>query len=1273
MARKVVVPDDNKSGGTRVKKKRSKCCTCCITALITSIVLLAIAFTVGWFLGDKYLKQNFGVTMKETWSVFTGLYGTKDKDVVTNPYNASDLDGFYSEIKTNILLKSDADVDFKAALNEAIQGYLGGSSADAANAKNIGARNEGEPDGSDTQGGESKGEIMDIFVDMIADVFTRENIDVERLKQYSEDNDNYIFALRDKQLAAFVASILDTVLDNAAKVDMLSGFGDMINFKKVVALKQIRFGATATTNELGEKTVSATTADVTVWIGLQDAVGQALKVLLNEAGVGWAGGIAAWVGNVILPKNLYATITMPLYGDATTDITLNDMTAKKRESMYKLINGVLGSMGGSQTIQDILGGFAEQIKPILEKSADAIDFSGASNGEIGIDLLGSMANMINNSDSVDPLTKADFMYLLQVLLTSDLEARKSQLQPYLYEGWYRSADDKLAYNPDDKTGYEEVDYREELRKEIVDKYCLDKDTPLNDLFSMMGISLGGSSSSSESGNKRILDWMDSASLNAKLDAGKATEDFKLTITDRMLGALFSDQMSSIVSAGAGYEDLELILDAMSFTKRQSRRGHMYASLAVEIDMSALLDFGGEGSALGKMASNIMPERILFTVSIDITGATPDSNLPAGEMPDDPIFMFNDFENTARVFDTLGKIMPDLDLDGLTVNIEKALKDMIAQLNGKFEIKLVPSDLDAEILQSGEMHMPDIFTIMTGLVLVDENNVDPETGKKNTVVTADEFKNVLTGLNVDENDIQLGEKIADNYNSFRDELSDKYYLNTTNQDIEKFSDLTRYIDGDITGSRFNITGDDKSVKYLAYDARNNSALHPILTGGELGLIITENLGTSVENFAVESVETFGDDGGDSGIVAQLSIATSDLFPGEVKTLLSAEKLYITARIVTSRVDGTGAEGDPKRHPITYNINNMDEATRDNTVKIAKHFSTSFDLDAQIKEFGTILYDQLQSLNKSLGGNDENSFTTFTDDGVELKSFYEFLANKLGMPNEDPNTVKEAVQGMYAQSEITELLNANNYNTNDFVLNETPLEDRGVFDKEKFTAAKSANGEVQLPKPGDKGTPYTDTQFNDFLDGQVVAMSPGEYNGVKALQTVILKAGDNSDTPSALRRWLNSNGKLANSPIDDGKDYMLITFEMDMGSYAKTGDSNSVQSLLPESVYATIVFERIGDESTEFRLVNENGLVFNAMSHNAYEVLAQLMGIDATDMETVNITTVTAMAEKLLNGFCYTGTIDFETSGGNGVGIMQFTYKGIPSLNAIKASVYNYSFI
>ena len=209
MSKKVAVPDEEaveQNGGIKAKKKHGCLFRFFLISLIVWLVLFLAVFIAGWVLGDKYAKQYLDMSIGDVVGVINDLYWTDDDDVVTRKFSQKDLNGFYNEIKRNILLKDSADVDFDSALKSAIDKYIsGGQSAKSLNASAEGGEN-GEDDSS----------ITDIFMDMIVGVLNRDNIDIERLNSYP-DKDEYIFNLNDKQLAAFINSVLKSVLKTRAK------------------------------------------------------------------------------------------------------------------------------------------------------------------------------------------------------------------------------------------------------------------------------------------------------------------------------------------------------------------------------------------------------------------------------------------------------------------------------------------------------------------------------------------------------------------------------------------------------------------------------------------------------------------------------------------------------------------------------------------------------------------------------------------------------------------------------------------------------------------------------------------------------------------------------------------------------------------------------------------------------------------------------------------------------------------------------------------------
>lgn len=1214
MSKKAIAVDETEESETpksdksdiKPPRKRSKCCTCCLVALIVVLIILAAAFGVGWYFGDKFTKANLGMSLKDTFGVASDLYWTKDKDVVTNPFTDDDLDGFYSQIKTNILLKSDAEIDFDAALKKALDGL----NSDGAESAQAAPRNSGGSSDGDEQDGEQSGEssIMNAFIDMIVDVFTRDNIDIERLREYTPEGDTYVFELRDKQLAAFINSMLKYMLESGS-VDALKQYSDMVDLKSLVALKQIRFKAVSSANELGESVMTATTADVTVWVGLQSAAGQAITHFATENGFGWASGLARWLCNVILPKNLYATVTVPLHGDAPSQITLNDMSERERERAYTLVNGILAmtssAEGEAQTVQALLSEITENLTPYLEKAAGCMDFAQSASGLIELDLIGAMADMASE-DMADPLTKPDFMYMLQALLTSDAEARRVQLRPYLYDKWYRTdGTGVMEYDPADKSGKTPVDYEKEFVTEIENKYAVDfgENASLDDVFKLLGINFGGESDGGGMETDDVLSRLNAERLHAAFD--KPTEQIKLRITDRMLAAAMNTQMDSLLGqSGGGFADLEIALDALTFVKRKDST-HTFALVAVEVDVTAMLGGLGDNAMLGKLAANILPDKLLLGITVDIT-----QNLGAGETFEPTSYMLNDYENTDRVIATLTKLMPSLDLASVSDGIGDSLRDMIQMLDETLHgIELVSSVETGTETTNGALVLPDIFTIMTDTLLTDENG--------DAIVTAEELKTVLRSLdNSDGVDGKDGE-LAPDYSGFIDEVVDMYYLDPP-EPITTFDALTQFIaddegedGGEFNADKFRVK--DKRADSLVYDKRAAAELCPVMTCAELGALIKSNMGdnASVKDYELTDVRIVPRaDGETLDLVIVMAADVATLLPGDMHRLLTAEKIYITVTVedVNNPVD--------EAYPVTMRVNTMDDDAYASMLAIARHFGADFDIEAQTAEFGKILYDQIHSLESSVG----DGFVRFTTDGLQLESFYSFLARKLDLDKADdgtveevdPEHVKEAIQGLYELDAEVEPNNGNNYVYDEFILNPS--------------SHSTYDGYDALLNPVGGETTDTDTEFNGFFQQAMRLGGMGE--SVTALQTTVLAAATDGESAKAteIRDW--ANGKIAGAPVTVDKDFILVTFRLAINKDAQNGDASD--EFMPDYVYVTVALEKVREGGKDMFV--DRGQIFNNVSAEARKHLLKMMNMsdETTDDGKINIHSVVMQCLTALNG-------------------------------------------
>ena len=1213
MAKKVVVPDD----GPKVKKKRSKCCTCCLAALIVCLLLVAVVACAGWVLGDKYSKKYLDMSMKDAMGVMTGLYGANDKKVVKYGFDKeTDLDGFYDELKANIFLRTDKDIDFEAALRSAVDAFV--AAQEKQPSETVAPRNS-DGDG-EAGGGESDGsaDIMNVVVDMVSEVFTRENIDVERLSAYDENNDTYFFKLKDKQLAAFISSVLDVLLENSASITGdLPEFVRELELDKVVALKQIKFNAVSTDNELGESAVSATTADLTLWIGLQDAAGQVLTALVEQQGFGWAGGIARWLGNVLLPKNFYVTASVPLYGDAAAQVTINTMTGKKRENTYKLVNGIMGMAGSDDmTVESLLASVVDKMRPILEKVADNIDFTAAiDSGTVNIDIIDALAKTASTSLSpADPLTKPDFIYMLQAVLASSADKKLVELRPYLWNGWYMDADGNMYHKPADTTGLTEINYEDEFISAIEDAYSVEfgEAATLEDVLEMLGISFDGESSGKLDADG-LVSLIDGNKFSASLD--KDREELKLRVTDKMLAAALDGQMDEMLGgAGSDFDSISARLDALSFINKSDRPGHLYALLAVDIDIAGLLDGLGGGEMLAKLATNILPDKIVVTVTVDIT------DINSGIERDSAEFMFNDCQNSGRVMAALGKLVPALDLGALSEQIDDMLGSMLDNLNALFDVQLVASAESEGKHIDGALVMPDIFRIVTDKVLVD--------GEGKQIVTPDELKNVVRGL--ERNDgVVIGAPTATNYDAFAAELSDKYYLRIDGG-LSDFSQITELVGGTFDGNKFRITGDGEG-SYLAYDTRGIAELRPIMTGAELGKIMKDELGDN-NQFVIESVNTVN-----GGLVIVLSLPLGEIMPENLSNIMTVDRLYVTASVDTSTVIG---EGEDKAYSIDITVNSMDADTYASTLKIAQRYASGFDIEAKVNEFGKTLYKQLADLDAKLGAPSGESFIEFTADGMRLASFYEFMRTKMDIADASPETIKRAVQGMYPRNSVG---NTNNYvaeGAGGFIVNRSSVT---VFDPTTLLDGVS------------------DINFNGYFQDIIDRKYRG--HGITAMQTIILAKNDTGADAEAARKWANDRIKRSGGAdvLTASGEYVLLTFEMLMEDFLPT-DKTEATGFMPERIYATVALERKTDGSFD-----NVGLVFNDMDEAAYRVLLAFMGMDdsATDPDSVNIAAITKTCVDKINSEAWLAYLDFEpmdgaSAGDVGIGKATATGIAIPSV-------------
>ncbi|MDE6401260.1 MAG: hypothetical protein K2L54_01460, partial [Clostridiales bacterium] len=641
---------------------------------------------------------------------------------------------------------------------------------------------------------------------------------------------------------------------------------------------------------------------------------------------------------------------------------------------------------------------------------------------------------------------------------------------------------------------------------------------------------------------------------------------------------------------------------------------------------------------------LMPEKLLLTGTGDIT-----RNRPAGATADETEFMINSCENTEYVIATLEKLIPSLDLDSVAEKMESMINNMLDELYKKLNIRLVASTVELDEAsgeyagEQGGMIMPDIFTVVTNTVLVRDDGTN--------VVEPVELKNVLRALN-DVDGFATESQIADNYDAFIAQVIDKYYLAPApTDDLSDFDGLTKFM-SDFDMGKFRVSGSDGRVKYLAHDTRATEELKPKMTAKELGALLAEQM-TEQGNEEVSAYRIMDVATTPASLTVVLSIDVGDLLPSDMKLLLASDKIFVTAAVNLDEVLGDG-ETEPRRYAVDMRVNNMQSGGKvySDMIEIVRFFTPDFDIAAQVDEFGRILYEQLNTLNKSIAsetnvpddiggitiGEGGNLFE-FTNDGLEMTDFYTFLAGKTDLElNETTtaDTVKSALQGMYEYVDKDGLRNDNNYKLDDVLRNPPPQ-------------TETAWSDDQYKNMLLNGGTYLDVTFNGFIKRGVESID--KDGSVRAVQTIVLRKGDVTEKAQAARTWANERCALDEKLTENG-EYMFVTFSMTMNKFMETDKADSV-GFYPETVYATILYKKTDDAQHPF---DEIGLIFNNMTAAEYDVLVKLMSLsaDSTDSSKVNIVTIAERSEQVLNDLVRLGKVTFgEMYDGKGFGSVTFT--------------------
>ncbi len=1186
MAKRIVESNvkssDNKNNkGKPIKKKRHGCRNCLISLLVFIVVLGAGAY----FAGDYFAKKYLDMGLADCFGVLGDLRSASADKIVTNGYSDSDYAQFDISLKNQLFLKSDVDFGVDDLISSIINDD--GESADPID--NYLARTASEL---------KAGINADGLVNVVGDLFVRENMDMQRLLAYDESkhDTDYVLKVTDKMLAAAVNASMDTVGEAFDITSRLDEFG-IKKLSDVAVFEQMIFGETR--GLLYGVDASVKTVTATVSLNARKAVNNYIK----ES----TGFSLSWITAMFLPKRLYATVVVPVETGAAIEhnLYINGMSGKKMDRAYKLIEGISSIAGSKLDIKGkIASVVADTVGGVIETVNDVFPLDEAKNGTVYFDAFETVIELGGLNKNGDGTLKPEDKQLHAPDVISTLagvvasEADDAIMPEYDFMHQYREdATDKVVYvKTPPASGYTWIDYREEFMSELARKYMLDlrkdDDDPTNDVtfeYLMELFGLGGDGSGGDKKDE-LLELFDASKLNSLLKE----DEMRVRINSRMLGAILSTQIDKMTGEGSLAEIKPSLEYVYTYITVVDGTVHNMMEAAMSVNVTSLLPDGGVAS----MISGLVGEKAVITFNVDITPGEESFPYIKGALRYNGITK----EKTDTILKTIACFADDFDAASLLAQVEKPIRDVIASMNDVLSVELCSSKIDSSATSENlpeAIRLPDVFSTVKDIMFKEDD------------VTADEIKDVLTAVDrVNDADFEdsyfEGSGIADSYADSLDSVLDSYYVKEEFR-ADNFDSL--FGDGGMLGS-FSAENFDFDTLYR--DNRSINELRPLFRTEHLGALMIEQMGKEqgiykdLMNVRGMKIETFG---GSAKLIITIEINAASLVGENTSgaNLLPADKLYLRATVDTGRVRwydksvGTVFEGEgepPAGYTAFYDtdvtINEMSSATFAAAMKIVKSIGGdggALDIELRAHDIGAVIYDSFASLTDSLGGSIE-----FENGGVRLVSIYDYMKSSLlGEDSEaTAEDIKAALQGLVSRTGEED----SEYN---FYPNDIIVHDLGQGDPE--ISGNIVSG-VTL-------------SMDDYAFGYgLVNGFDIKQSGVTIYHTqpVINKEGNNKfvlEQLNILPYGLGSRADFINGffgePINDGgRKFVEFTFGMQLGDIA---GASQLAGVIPQNtMYVTLLFEQNGDGG--YSIVYYR---INSMNERAQNALMELANINAGDID------------------------------------------------------------
>lgn len=311
-----------------------KLACCLVSFLVTILVVVGAVFGAGWYAYDRYAKDITGITYLEAWNVLSSLYGTKEKKVITNSFDADvEFAAVDKELKNLLFIDDSVDFSLKSMIDDIVGVTSGTTNGD--NTVETPDDNNGEnPDEKPVKYSDAI-----LGVNELAEIGTLESFintlkfDFSELKDYN--GEQHILTITDKQIGAILnEAVLGVASKNA------SGLAEQgVDIQKVFGIREVKIKSDANSLTMNESTAIS----AVIKLDLRDAV----EALLNT----YQPKLKFLKG--LLPKALYLTLEIKPFGEGLPTVRLNDNNDKENELAIKLFNGILNYSAGTKDVDKV--------------------------------------------------------------------------------------------------------------------------------------------------------------------------------------------------------------------------------------------------------------------------------------------------------------------------------------------------------------------------------------------------------------------------------------------------------------------------------------------------------------------------------------------------------------------------------------------------------------------------------------------------------------------------------------------------------------------------------------------------------------------------------------------------------------------------------------------------------------------------------------------------------------------------------------------------------